>query len=226
MHLKKYIITAFYLITLNNHFLEAGKSFKSQKNEKYQAKKFDYLRSKAFSSRFSIAAQWVKDCDIIIEIGGGNNSIDQVIRDKTVIVIDPAIKRKEEKNLIYFPKNFEYWNNYELFDNKKYAVVILGMDLKLSEIGWKKLFDLINKSEKTVIEYSTTFKDAKKQKKHILNNTNKSITQEKELDFSGSFNKEQYANPYRKIICLENVREVDSDIIDISSLFESGLKDE
>lgn len=85
----------------------------------------------------------------------------------------------------------------------------MGLALNnMPEHGWKKLFALVEGSEKTVIEYSATFRKGKKQVKNITANTTKEITLAKDFDFS----KEQELptnydkfTPYRTMFCLENV---------------------
>ena len=80
---------------------------------------------------------------------------------------------------------------------QQYAVVILGLALdNMPTHGWNQLYDLIDGSEKTVIEYSATYRPAKKQFKNIIASITKEKIAEKEFDFSQAdeFKAEKYNN--------------------------------
>lgn len=109
------------------------------------------------------------DCDTIVEIGGGDLPISFFTPiDKKVIVIDPRVKRiKGEKNhnITHLTQSFETWD--EKFDSKRFAVIILGIDLKLSDGAWRKLLALIDRSALTIIEYAARNKESRDQFKCI-----------------------------------------------------------
>jgi len=64
-------------------------------------------------------------------------------------------------------------------NDRPYVVVIMGLSLqKVSENGWGQLYDLIDNSEKTVIEYSDHFAMAKKQLKAIKKSIKKRVVQQ------------------------------------------------
>ncbi len=196
MKLNYPIFTIILVVTTNSYCV---------KNKKNSHKSYKYLQSEPFKERSRLAAQWVKDIDTVVEIGGGQNPISKYTSaDQKIIVIDPEIKRKEEHNITHIGKLFENWDGAGEINGKKYAVIILGLELKMQQDGWNKLFDLINNSQKTVIEYSVTFKTAKNQVKDILNNTDKKITETKDFDLSNHNYKDcPIIYPLRTIICLE-----------------------
>ncbi|CAN5148320.1 hypothetical protein BH09DEP1_BH09DEP1_6520 [soil metagenome] len=111
-------------------------------------------------------AKMVESCDTIVEIGGAGVAMSGFLsKDKKVIVIDPEIRRKEEENVTHVPKKFQDWNEWPKSTN--YAVVILGLKLVMPDGGWIKLYELIQGSAITVIEYDAQSKKARKQFKDI-----------------------------------------------------------
>lgn len=164
-----------------------------------------YLQSQPFQGRLTLAAQWIKDCNLVIEIGGAGNPISNFVKDKEIIVIDPAISTRAEPHATHIKKAFEQWEIPSDVFLKKYAVVILGLALdKMPEPGWKKLYNLIDTSQQTVVEYSTTYKPAKNQIKWIKKNIAKKVDQEIELDLSKcDFSQYSQVHPYRKMICFK-----------------------
>lgn len=167
------------------------------------ASQWPYLASQPFKQRQKIALEWSADCDTIIEIGGAGTPIDNFVANKNIIVVDPAIAHRENDNVLHVRAKFEDWYKKDLISSNNYAVLILGLALdKMKENGWSKLYELIDNSSKTIIEYSTTYKSAKKQIKSIKKNINKSCVEEHELDLSNyDFSKYKKVNPHRKI-CL------------------------
>lgn len=135
--------------------------------------KWSYLKSAAFKkARQERVAQMVAACDMIVEIGGAGVPMSGfVAKDKKVIVIDPEIRRKEEINITHVPKPFEKWDEQPM--SKNYAVVILGLQLKMPDGAWKKLHALIEGSALTIIEYSVQNKKARKQFKDIQKSVSK-----------------------------------------------------
>lgn len=163
-----------------------------------------YLTSQPFKARLELAASWMDDCPIIVEIGGGSNPINKYVTGKRVIVIDPEIKRHDEGSVSHIRKNFENWDDAGELNGKKYAVLLMGLELKMQDGGWHKLFGLIDGSHKAVIEYSVTYKLAKQQVKDIKKNSPKQIIKECDFDFSEKdFSKYKEVFPYRKMICLQ-----------------------
>ena len=154
------------------------------------ASQWPHLSLPEFKARQAKAAEWVRDCTTILEIGGGQHPITQfALPAQKVIVIDPAIKRKEEENIYHIPQAFEKWIKVAGSTGPEglgtnYAVILLGLQLVMPDNAWPKLVNLIDNSTKTVIEYSLENADAKKQVKQIQRDTHKRIVQELELDLS------------------------------------------
>lgn len=180
---------------------------KSQTNKKNLA----YLQTKPFHNRQKIAAEWIQEnneCTLVIDVGGGESPIHAYLAEEIKsIVIDPCVNHlatKETPNRIYVSNSFENWHGEDEVIDKKYAVVILGLALKMPDHGWHKLNCLIGGSKKAIIEYSATFHDAKKQlrciKKYVKEHTNKKITREVSFDFS----EQKVEGPSRRtMICFE-----------------------
>ena len=166
---------------------------------------FDYLSSEPFKQRLEKAAEWVNDCPLIIEIGGGHNSIDKYIKHREVIVIDPELKNRNYGLVTHIGQRFQWWKEDPITQNKAFAVIIMGLQLEGMNGGdWQKLFNLIDRSQKTVIEYSAAFPVAKNQFKNISAAINKTITKEKEFDFSSDFTAQSNVPIYRKMVLFEN----------------------
>lgn len=105
------------------------------------------------------------DCDTIVEIGGADVPISFFTpTDKKVIVIGSQVKRikgEQNHNITHLTQPFETWD--EKFVSKKFAVIILGIDLKLSDGAWRKLHALIDRSALTIVEYAAQNKESRNQ---------------------------------------------------------------
>ena len=189
-------LSLFFIITITSIITSPALSMEKQH--------FDYLSSEPFKIRLKKAAEWINDCPLIIEIGGGHNSIDKYITDREIIVIDPEIKNRQEGLVTHIKRKFQWWKEDTVTQNKSFAVIIMGLQLEGMQGGdWQKLFSLIDRSKKTVIEYSATFPIAKNQCKNIELNINKQITQEIEFDLSSEFSEKSEVYPYRKMVLFE-----------------------
>ncbi|MFZ0566286.1 MAG: hypothetical protein WAM28_08900 [Chlamydiales bacterium] len=176
----------------------------SDNNEDWITKReWPYLTSEALKTRYAITAYLLRDSDTIVEIGGYKTPISDFVTDKTVIVIDPKMKAKNNSQVFHLPIKFQDWEEEQL-KNSDYAVVILGLDLHMDNDAWQKLFKLINASRKTVIEFSTSYKPARKQFQYICENINKKPTLTMKLDLSNT-DSSKYPEyyPFREIYCLE-----------------------
>lgn len=151
----------------------------------FACQKWPYLQSAAFKkARQQRVAKIVAACDTIIEIGGAGAPLSGFLpSDKKVIVIDPEIKRKEEGNIKHIPIGFEKWDEQPTSAN--YAVVILGLELVMPDGAWPKLYELIDRSAMTIIEYSAQNKEARKQFKDIKNSVIKDWRDAEEFEING-----------------------------------------
>ena len=141
---------------MDDFHIKGGRSKKEDKKEKYN--KWDYLSSKPFQIRQEKVAEFLQEknheeIDTIIEIGGAGCPMSQFITDRNVIVIDPAVKRIEDKLVTHIRTSFQKWNVQ--LTSEKYAVVLLGLHLEKMDIkDWQKLYSLINGAQRMVLEYS------------------------------------------------------------------------
>lgn len=151
----------------------------------FSCQKWPYLQSSAFKkARQERVAQMVAGCDTIVEIGGAGAPMSGFVsKDKTVIVIDPEIRRKEEGKVKHIPMGFEKWDERPI--SKNYAVVILGLQLIMPDGAWKKLYKLIENSTLTVIEYAAQNTEAKKQFKDIKKSSTKNWAEPQEIEING-----------------------------------------
>lgn len=158
---------------------------KESKTKYVQKKAWNYLKSGAFKERLKKAAEFVQDCDTIVEIGGGDSSIDSEIKDKDVIVVDPVCKRTEKDKSTHIRSTFQRWDAQVSSTN--YAVVLLGLKLEKMDIkDWQKLYDLINRSKKLVLEYSRENAIGLDQAKTIKKNIEKKLIDHEDFDITGT----------------------------------------
>ena len=166
-----------------------------------------YLESETYKSRYALAAHFLKKCSTIIEIGGHKSTIDKFIADKSkrIIVCDPLIKPLERNNLHYVKSRFQDIDFSEYTD---FGLCFMGLE----NIYNNKMRDLVEKSNRVVIEHATNYPAGKSMATNITNNTAKKIIIDIDLDFRGSTLQDvtpekQYKNslpwPDRKILVLE-----------------------
>lgn len=172
----------------------------------------NYLNSKPFKQRLEIAAKWIgEDCDLVIDLGGGHNSIAHYIAGPEVIVIDPVLnKSRQEGSVTYIKREYQFWRKDQdaAISNKKFALVIMGLQLEhMQGNDWQSLFKLGDRSQKIIVEYSVNFPDAKKQFENIRAGVNKKITKETEFDFSNDFSEKSHVPVYRRMVLFENVED-------------------
>ncbi len=158
---------------------------KESKANYVQKKAWSYLKSAAFKERLKKAAEFVHDCDTIVEIGGGESCIDGEIKDKNIIVVDPVCRRVEKDKVTHIRSTFQRWDAQVSSPN--YAVVLLGLKLEKMDIkDWQKLYDLINRSKKLVLEYSRENAIGLDQAKTIKKNIEKKLIDHEDFDITGT----------------------------------------
>lgn len=173
------LLTSSYCLAMENVDLSTKKNQK-----KYTQKKaWTYLASAPFKERLQKAADFVSDCDTIIEIGGGDSSIDRVMNqsDKKIIVVDPVCKRMESGHVTHIRSTFQRWKAD--IASRNYAVVLLGLKLEKMDIqDWNKLYTLIDGAKKLVLEYSAENEIGRSQAKIIAKNINKQCVEQETFD--------------------------------------------
>jgi len=162
-----------------------------------------YLWSEAFKSRYVLAAHLLKDCRNIIEIGGYMTPITDFLPldggfIDSVTVIDPRLREEVRythqsnhgnvsvsHHKMLFTKDVVYYPSNPVFRGK-HGVALLGLDLHLDEEGWKSLFDLVRRAQRTVIEYAVSFPTGIQQYARILKETGARVVFQAGLDLSGN----------------------------------------
>jgi hypothetical protein len=141
-----------------------------------------YLWSEPFQSRCVLAANWLKDCPTIVEIGGYKTPISQFVsQDKIVYALDPRTEESHVGNFHHLNIPFQDWNQKP---EGVYGVVILGIELHLEERDWQKVYDLIESAQIVVIEVPLEHCHSVNQFARILENTKKKIACRVTLDLS------------------------------------------
>ncbi len=145
-----------------------------------------YLELPILQWRYVIAAHLVRKCKDVVEIGGAKTPITDFLTGQhaSVTVCDPLI----EPHLYYDHKLGRIWHvdkNFQEcdFPESDFGLVVLGMGIK-GDI--EPLFDLVNRSEIVVIEFSTGWGPAEEHFQAVLDNTEKVITSVVCLDFNGN----------------------------------------
>ena len=148
-------------------------------------KDWKYLASKAFATRYVIAAHFVAPCRSVIEIGGSNTSIDRFLtgHHDSVVVLDQMIRESSRTELNGKPCTLAHvrarfqdvdWN---VPPGTDYAMVMMGLELHGFESHhYEKLFQLVNGARVTVIEFSPSFEPVRKQFELIRSSTNTKVT--------------------------------------------------
>lgn len=149
--------------------------------EPIKTTEWNYLITEPFRIRYAVAAYLLRSCDEIIEIGGYKTPMSDFVQNKRVTVIDPLVTPKTTEYATNLAIPFQNWRGKP--SAKNYGVALLGLELHMPDYTWPKLFDLINKSQKTVIEVSN-FEFCQKQFKMITQNVSKKISIIIDLDLS------------------------------------------
>jgi hypothetical protein len=156
---------------------------------------WSYLESEAFRSRGVLAAHFVRDCADVLEIGGGEASIDTFLTGphRNVIVLDPYLRERRSDTLNGTP--CAIWHVRARFQDVEwrinapgeYGVVMLGLDLQdLDEGSRRTLYELIDKARVTVLEFPTSWTPSHEQYDLIRRNTRTCEQYTCKLDLAGN----------------------------------------
>lgn len=128
-----------------------------------------YLESDAFKSRYVLAADFMKDMDLVVEIGGYKTPIVDFLQDDVAAIsIDPLSQQRTFGNKRVVSKF--YIDNSFLPKVNDYGVVLIGMHLEaLSEEVWSNLLDLIAGAKKVIISYPICWDPSRIQHERICN---------------------------------------------------------
>lgn len=145
---------------------------------------FKYLTTEAFKTRSALAAYLLRDCEEIIEIGSYKTPISDFLQHKNikVIAIDPRTPPQHTENIECLPILFQDWQ--ENITHANYGVLLLGLDLHMPDEGWQKLYQLINKSKKTLVEFPRDYPEGVAKFNRIKANVTKKVSLIIKMDFS------------------------------------------
>lgn len=139
--------------------------------------RWEYLLTPAFQARYALAANYVRDCSVVVEVGAWKNCIaDYLQRNHPVIVIDPLAecspKEGQEVEIIAEPlQNVDM----AFLREEDYGLVFLGFELvgDRSEIAMEKFINMANDAKTVVIEYATEHTSSVRQVDEVLRRCNK-----------------------------------------------------
>jgi hypothetical protein len=161
-------------------------------------KNWDYLYSKQFILRQQFLATLLTDSQFVLDIGCYPLTIGKYLSHKNYLAVDPLYPSDEENIRSCCLKDLQY----DISEN--FDMVLLGIDLPCDEI----LLNYCKKANKIIIEYPISYKPSEEKFKKILNNTNKLISYDFIMNFSGipvkvDLNKSWPPRYVRRIVVLE-----------------------
>jgi hypothetical protein len=158
-------------------------------------KDWNYLESEAFATRYVIAAHFVESCRSVIEIGGSKTPIDLFLTGQhdSVIVVDPFVREGVRAVLNHQPCAVSHVRarfqdvDWHVPDGADYGMVMMGLEIQgLEPEHYETLFQLINRSKITVVEFPPSWDPSLRQFEMIQANTNTKVTVQMKLDFEGN----------------------------------------
>jgi hypothetical protein len=172
-----------------------------------------YLQSEAFQTRYAIAAWLVLDYDYIFEIGGYKTPISMFLDGddhRQIWSIDPRMET-EYRDLNNCPCEVHHvgkrWPDVEFPEVPHYALVVLGLELHLTEPEWQKFYELVRNSERTVLGVVPDHIHSLNQYNQIVEATGARKTMEVTLDLSqndfGDLTDSAPPKTTRRIVVLE-----------------------
>lgn len=150
------------------------------------SREWKYLYSEAFKMRYILAADFMKDMDLVVEVGGYKTPIIDFLPENICgICIDPRSEPMESGNKKILSEYFSEKHCYDV--EGKLGVVLIGMDLNMNPSDWNSLMELIKRSKKLVIGYPNCWSPSKTQHNKILKRVKGlKLTKKVLLDFSGN----------------------------------------
>lgn len=127
--------------------------------------------------RYVLAAYALRDCSEVIELGGYVTPIDRfTVPHQKVTTIDPLFEKSEVIQGVDGPVIRRVSGRFQDIDIERpvrgrYGVAILGLELHMPESGWKKLYNLIQESHRTVLGVPVNHLPSLTQYKKIRDNT-------------------------------------------------------
>jgi hypothetical protein len=156
-------------------------------------KGWNYLNSDAFTTRYVLAAHFVRECRAVVEIGGSVPSIDDFLTGihDSVLVIDPRIEESDSDMLrgkrcrvAHVRARFQDVD-WQVLAGIDYGLVMLGLYLDgLEPCHYEMLYRLINQARVTVIEFPPSWEPSRRQFEMIRANTRTRVTFQVLLDLT------------------------------------------
>lgn len=145
-------------------------------------KEWKYLYSDAFKIRYVVAAHFLRDCPLVVEIGGYKTPISGFLKPGIKsVVIDPKTDPYEDQ----FTKHIkDHFQNVKLELSEPYGVAILGIEIHLQPEQWESLYEFLRKSQKVVVEVPVEHPPSVNQFEQILLNTGLKIKVAVKMDLS------------------------------------------
>ena len=160
-----------------------------------RARVWSYLEGRAFWLRYVLAANFVKDCSAVIEIGGAKTPVDLFLTGdhNSVIVLDPFISESYSNTLHGRPCSVSHIRarfqdvDWLIPPGTGYALVMLGLEIQgMESHHYNVLYELINQAKVTFIEFPTSWDSSRQQFERIKINTQTKITFHAKLDLQGN----------------------------------------
>ena len=112
-------------------------------------KEWSYLASEVFQQRCVLAANWLKECRTILDVGGYKTPINRFLTHDSrasVTVIDPRIKNSSLGPHRYING---LWQDHKIDQTE--GIVILGIEIHAPESEWQYFINFIDSCQKGVI---------------------------------------------------------------------------
>jgi hypothetical protein len=153
-----------------------------------------YLRSEAFSLRQVLAAHFVRDCPTVVELGGWHTPIDRYLTGAhdSVVVVDPFIHESVRTEATEPPRRVRHIRarfqdlSWRVVRPREYGLVLLGLELDLSDADERVLFQLVDEARVTVIEFPTSWEPSRRQYANLRANTHVEEVLRVALDLDGN----------------------------------------
>jgi hypothetical protein len=144
-----------------------------------------YLYSEPFKCRYALAAYLLRDCEYIFEIGGYKTPIDEFVTHeaKMVMSIDPRIEESAQLGKTSHRIKAR-WPDVEFPKVDNFGLVVLGLELHLTNEDWGKFYELVKKSKRTILGVVPDHVHSLNQYNQIVNETGVRKAMEVTLDLS------------------------------------------
>lgn len=130
-------------------------------------KRWEYLSSSEFNIRKVIAAHYLNECDVVVDVGAFNETL-PVNTNVELHSIDPLSTIDNA-----FHGTFSEWLPTFKNNEKKIGVALLGFDFEGDDEEFSSLVSFLSSAHLVVLEYATLFKPSQDQVGKVLMNVHK-----------------------------------------------------